>query len=162
MQADVNVQDGRLDFDFWMGKWKGFNRRLNGRLKGATEWEEFECTAEARKILNGLGNFDEVTFNRASGKIHGGAMRLFDVATQQWRIYWADGSSGILDVPMVGSFKDGRGTFYAQEMFEGQPIFSRFIWIPKDDNNCRWEQAFSPDGGASWETNWTMDYTRIE
>jgi hypothetical protein len=26
----------------------------------------------------------------------------------------------------------------------------------------RWEQAFSPDGGTTWETNWVMDFTRSQ
>jgi hypothetical protein len=25
----------------------------------------------------------------------------------------------------------------------------------------RWEQAFSPDGGQSWETNWKMTFRRV-
>ncbi len=25
----------------------------------------------------------------------------------------------------------------------------------------RFEQAFSADGGRTWETNWTTDYTRV-
>jgi hypothetical protein len=25
---------------------------------------------------------------------------------------------------------------------------------------CRWEQAYSADGGKTWETNWTMEFSR--
>jgi hypothetical protein len=93
----------------------------------------------------------------------GVTLRLFDIEHQQWRIYWAaDRSGGVLDVPMVGSFKDGRGEFYAQELFEGKAIFSRFIWTVFSEDKCRWEQAFSPDGGQTWETNWMADFTRVE
>ncbi|HEX2622986.1 MAG TPA: hypothetical protein VHL11_22655 [Phototrophicaceae bacterium] len=165
MQTELKVQemqDGRADFDFFIGKWKGYNRRLRERLKGSTEWEEFEGISVVQKILNGLGNIDEVVFDRAGGKKYGETLRLFDVKTQIWRIYWADGSSGILDIPMVGSFKDGRGEFYCHEMFEGKPVFTRFLWTHSDEDHCRWEQAFSTDAGVSWETNWTADFTRIE
>ncbi len=161
MQAEQTIQDGRRDFDFLMGNWHIHNRRLQGRLKGSTIWEEFDTTSTAFPILGGLGNFDEITFDPAMGTKHGATLRLFDVASQQWRIYWADGSRGVLDVPMVGSFVNGRGEFYAQELFEGKAIFSRFIWTVVSVDACRWEQAFSPDGGTTWETNWTMDFTRI-
>jgi len=162
MQTEVQVQDGRVDFDFLHGTWNGLQRRLRERLKGSTEWEEFDSTLTVNPILSGLGNFDELTMHRATGDMRGVTLRLFDVATQTWRIYWAaENMPGILDVPMIGSFTDGRGVFYAQELFEGKPIFTRFIWTVFSEDKCRWEQAFSPDGGQTWETNWTADFTRI-
>jgi hypothetical protein len=27
-------------------------------------------------------------------------------------------------------------------------------------SSCAWEQAFSVDRGETWETNWTMSFTR--
>lgn len=121
MQIEHQIRDGRVDFDFFMGNWTGHNRRLRARLKGSTDWEEFEGTVSAHKILGGLGNFDEVTFNRASGQIQGATLRLFDVETQLWRIYWAGGAQGTLDVPMIGVFNNGRGEFYAQELLKESP-----------------------------------------
>ncbi len=162
MQVEAKVQDARVDFDFLMGDWQGHNRRLRERLKGSTSWEEFSCELTVRPILGGLGNFDEVTFNREKGAARGATLRLFDIDTQQWRIYWADGSHGELDVPMVGSFNNGRGEFYAHEIWDKTPIFSRFIWTVISENTCRWEQAFSTDGGKTWETNWTTDFTRVQ
>src|SRR5262249_44251461 len=111
MQIQSKVEDGRVDFDFFMGTWTLQSRRLRARLKGSTEWEEFDGQATAHPILNGLGNFDEVVFNRTTGPAYGATLRLFDIETQQWRIYWADGVHGILDVPMIGAFENGRGVF---------------------------------------------------
>src|SRR5258707_7063935 len=98
MQTEQLVRNGRVDFDFLMGSWHVQSRRLRERLKGSTTWEEFDGTVTARPILNGLGNFDEVIFNRVTGRGQGSTLRLFDVASQEWRIYWADGSHGTLDV----------------------------------------------------------------
>ena len=67
---------------------------------------------------------------------------------------------GILEVPMIGGFKHGLGEFYSQEVFEGRHIFSRFIWSEITTTSCKWEQAFSADGGQTWETNWVMDFKR--
>ena len=152
--------DGRNDFDFFTGTWKMHHKRLKERLKGCAEWEEFEGTCVDKKILNGLGNFDEVIMQRETGTAHAITVRLFDIKSREWSIYWAAGASGMLDVPMVGGFKNGRGEFYAQEIFEGKHIFSRFIWSNITADSCLWEQAFSADGGKTWETNWIMEHKR--
>ena len=154
--------DGRHDFDFYVGTWKVRNRRLRERLQGSSSWEEFEGRSVARTILGGLGNFDEITMERESGRLHGITVRLFDPQTRQWSLYWSDSATGVMFPPMIGEFKDGRGEFYDQERFEGKAIFSRFIWSEVTPNSCRWEQAFSADGGRTWETNWIMESERIE
>jgi len=112
-------------------------------------------------MLGGLGNFDEVTMQRATGEVRGVTVRLFNPETRQWSIYWADSVGATLGAPMVGEFKDGLGVFYDCEAFEGKRIFSRFLWSHDSQDTCRWEQAFSQDSGATWETNWTMDFTRL-
>jgi hypothetical protein len=156
-----NINDGRNDFDFWMGSWKGHHWRLKERLKGCTEWEEFEGTCVARKILDGTGNIDENVLHRESGPSIAIGLRLFEPKSQQWRIYWGVKEGGVLDTPMVGGFKDGRGEFYAHEPHEGRMIYSRFIWSDITPTSAKWEQAFSEDGGKTWETNWKMEFTRV-
>ncbi len=50
--------------------------------------------------------------------------------------------------------------FVSDETFEGKPIQVRGIFTPITPTSMQWEQAFSPDGGQTWETNWVMRYTR--
>jgi hypothetical protein len=152
--------DGSHDFDFFIGTWKSRHRRLRERLKGSTSWEEFEGTCVARKVLNGIGNFDEITMEQETGRVFGCTMRLYNPKTEEWSIYWSSSLTGTLDVPMIGTFKDGRGEFYVQEAHEGKHVYSRFIWSEITENSCKWEQALSADGGRTWETNWTMEFTR--
>jgi hypothetical protein len=160
-QVSVDARpDGRADFDFFIGTWDSHQRKLKERLKVCDEWEEFSGVSVVRKILGGLGNFDEVTFDMAAGPVMGVTLRLFDPQTQLWSIYWSSSTRSVLDTPMVGRFEHGRGEFYDRETFEGRSIFSRFIWTSSGADACRWEQAFSPDGGRTWETNWTADFTR--
>ncbi|HEU5367062.1 MAG TPA: hypothetical protein VFU69_01305 [Ktedonobacterales bacterium] len=154
-------QDGRADFDFFIGTWKVHNRRLRERLKRSTSWEEFPGTTVARKILGGLGNIEEFTMERASGPGKGMTMRFFDPGSQQWNIYLADSVNGFDPHPAIGEFKDGRGEFYSHEPFEGKHIFCRVIWSEITPTSCHWEQAFSADGGQTWETNWITDFERI-
>lgn len=100
--------------------------------------------------------------NRGTGPTHGYTLRLFDVNSKEWSIYWAAGTSGLLDVPMVGKFKDGVGEFYSQEVYEGRHIFCRFTWSKITANAAQWEQAFSIDGGKTWETNWVNTFERVD
>ena len=94
--------DGRNDFDFLAGNWIMHHRRLKERLKGCTEWEEFEGTAVGKKLLNGLGHCDEVIMDRETGPTHGYTLRLFDVHSKEWSIYWAAGNLIQLINPWFG------------------------------------------------------------
>jgi hypothetical protein len=153
--------DRRNDFDFLIGSWKVHHRSLKVRLKGSTEWGEFEGEMICRKILNGLGNLDENLIHWSTGRVQAITLRLFNPASQEWSIYWSTDRTGTLDVPMIGGFQDDRGEFYSQEIFEGQHIYNRFIWSKITATSCQWEQAFSVDGGKTWETNWIMEFERI-
>jgi len=153
--------DGRNDFDFLIGTWKVHHRALKKRLKGSTDWHEFDGDTVSKKILNGLGNMDENIIHRETGPVHAITLRLFDPKSKEWSIYWSTDLTGTLDVPMIGGFKDGRGEFYSQEVFEGRHIYNRFIWSKITQTSCQWEQAFSSDGGKTWETNWIMEFERL-
>lgn len=157
----MTTHDGSRDFDFLVGRWQVHHQRLRERLKGSRDWDELEGTLEARTVLGGLGNFDEVVMERASGRVHGLTLRLYNPHSRQWSLYWSSSLDGALYAPMIGEFTDGVGKFYSQEPFEGRAIFSRFIWSAITPTSCRWEQAFSADGGATWETNWIMAFTRL-
>ncbi|MFT3894018.1 MAG: hypothetical protein QM730_20505 [Anaerolineales bacterium] len=153
--------DGRNDFDFLHGTWKVHHRMLKDRLKGSTEWLEFEGDTVDKKILNGIGNMDENIIQMPSGPVQAMSLRLFNPVSKEWSIYWTTDRTGILDVPMIGSFNEGVGLFYSQEIFEGRHIYSRFIWSKITTDSCQWEQAFSEDGGKTWETNWVMKFKRV-
>jgi hypothetical protein len=161
MSAGEPQRDGRADFDFLFGNWTVHHRRLRDRLKGCTEWEEFTGTCRARPILDGLGNMDEFIMERAAGKVLAVTVRLYNPAADEWTIYWAAATgNGRFDVPLVGRFDGPRGEFFSHEVFEGRHVFTRFIWTVRGTDACGWEQAYSADGGRSWETNWTMEFER--
>lgn len=153
-------RDGQKDFDFLFGRWTIRNRRLRERLAGSTQWDEFEGTSVAWPLWGGAGNVDEYEGHAPFGRIHGMTVRLYEPATGQWRLFWANRATGIFDAPMIGRFHEGRGEFYNQELHQGQAVYARFIWSGITATACRWEQALSADGGTIWETNWTMDMTR--
>jgi hypothetical protein len=149
------------DFDFLFGAWKVRNRRLRERLEGSTAWDEFEASSVARPLLGGVGNEDVFRTGYAGG-FTGMSFRFFDAAKRQWAIYWADGRKGALEPPVVGRFSGDVGVFEGVDTLEGRPIRVRFIWSRVTTPTPRWEQAFSGDGGETWETNWVMDFRRDE
>ena len=153
--------DGRNDFDFLIGTWKVYHRLLTQRLKGSTEWIEFEGETVDRKIMNGLGNMDENIIHMKDGPVHAISLRLFNPASKEWSIHWSTDRMGVLDIPMTGGFKDGLGEFYSQETHDGTHVYSRFIWSKITADSCQWEQALSEDGGKTWETNWIMEFQRV-
>ena len=158
MQTKSSVRD----FDFWIGSWKVRNRRLVERLAGSDEWEEFDAEVVARFLMDGLGNEDEFRTDHDGGFI-GMSFRFFDPVEKRWSIYWADSRrSGVLDPPVFGTFEGGIGIFEGEDLFDGRPILVRFTWSGITTPTPRWEQAFSADGGETWETNWVMDFTRVE
>jgi hypothetical protein len=149
------------DFDFAVGKWRVHHRQLKARLAGSTEWREFGGTSEFRPLLGGLANIDDNVLEHPNGTYRAATLRAFDPKTKTWSIWWLDGRSpNRLDVPVVGSFEGDTGRFVADDTFEGKPIQVRFLWI-RSSPQPRWEQAFSPDGGKTWETNWVMRFTRV-
>jgi hypothetical protein len=148
------------DFDFWFGRWNVRNRWLKRRLAGSDDWEEFDATVVARPLLDGVGNEDEFRTDHAGGFI-GMSFRFFDPERKRWSIYWADSRRpGELDPPVLGTFEGDVGVFEGEDVYRGRPILVRFTWSGVTTPTPRWEQAFSDDGGRTWETNWIMEFTR--
>ncbi len=157
------MADGREDFDFLHGTWTVHNRRLARLFEGSDEWIEFAMRADCRPILHGLGNVDSIAADDIPGvgAFEGMTVRLFEPGRDVWHIHWASTRHpGRLDPPLTGSFNDGHGVFFGEDTNDGQPIRVRFDWRVLDPDHATWEQSFSPDGGASWERNWLMDFVR--
>ncbi len=157
----VAKADAPSDFDFFMGSWTVLHRRLKARLAGSNEWIEFDGTSTAQPLLSGRANVDDNFLNFPEGPYRAVSLRSYDPERKLWSIWWLDSRTpGRLDPPVVGSFINGVGTFFADDEFEGRPIKVRFRWTDTDTERPHWEQAFSGDGGITWETNWLMDFTR--
>ena len=153
------MQSGARDFDFEFGKWNVRHRRLKARLCGCSEWEDFSGTAEVRPILGGNGNVEDNVLHFPNGTYRAIALRSFDPSQGTWAIWWLDARAPhSLDVPVVGRFINGIGQFHADDTHEGRPVKLRFQWHQNAGASPRWDQALSTDGGATWETNWIMDF----
>jgi hypothetical protein len=158
----MNEASGTHDFDFLAGRWAVEHRRLKDRLANSQDWETFDGTTAASLYLGGQAIVDDNVLNLPAGVYRAITLRSYDPATRRWSIWWLDGRRpGELDPPLVGEFRGGVGTFFGNDTYQGKPIRVRFIWSDVTATSARWEQAFSPDGGLTWEVNWVMEFTRV-
>ena len=162
LQQTPRQRDGQHDFDFHIGTWKTHLRRLLNPLTGSNRWVEYEGTTVVRKVWNGRANLVELVADGPAGHFEGLSLRLYNPQSRQWSLNFANASSGVMALPTIGEFKNGRGEFYNQETFNGRAIFVRFIISDITPNSCRFEQAFSNDGGQTWEINWIATDTRVK
>jgi hypothetical protein len=155
---------GLHDFDFLVGKWQVHHWRLKERLAGSTEWVEFEGTCHNYPLMEGWGNVDDNVLSMPEGAYRGVGVRSYDGETGQLAIWWIDSRNphGAVDPPVKGGFLNGVGTFETDDTLRGQKIRVRFTWSKITPTSAHWEQAFSPDGGKTWEVNWRMDFKRVQ
>jgi len=159
-QATAEDPDGQHDFDFEFGSWKAHIRRLLNPLTGSNSWVDLDGTSVVRKIWDGRGNLGELEVGNATIHIEGLSLRLYNPQSHEWSIYWSNSTDGSVGLPMIGQFKNGRGEFYNQESLRGKPIYVRFIFSDITSTTFRLEQAFSGDGGKTWEPNWIATFAR--
>lgn len=150
-------EGGAGDFDFFIGRWNVVNERLKRRFAGSDEWETFAATSDCRKLLGGVAHIDEIDIPEKS--LSGINLAVFNATDRSWSLHWMDNNSRVFFPPVRGRFEAGRGTFYAEDSDDGRPVKVRYLWLASE-TAPRWEQAFSIDGGRSWETNWIMKFPR--
>jgi hypothetical protein len=160
-EAQDPARDGQHDFDFEIGSWKTHLKRLERPLTGSTSWVEYEGTSDVRKVWDGRANLVELDVEGPAGRIEGLSLRLYNPASRQWSLNFSNSRGGTLSPPVFGGFKNGRGEFYGLDEIDGRAILVRFVISDITPSSCHFEQAFSDDGGKTWEVNWIADDTRI-
>src|SRR5262249_897448 len=127
------------------------------------EWYEFDSTIVARPVWGGKANMDEFEGDAPTGHIEGMTIRTYNPKTHEWSLYWANQANGEISMPpTVGKFVNGRGEFFDMENWNGRTILVRYTWLVPTANTTHWEQAFSVDGGKTWETNWVIEAERVK
>ena len=156
----AQATDASRDFDFEHGEWSARLKRRLEPLTGSDKWVEYNGPSIVRKVWDGKANLGEIDLRGPAGRIQGLSLRVYNPQSGQWSIAFANSAGGTIGTPMIGGFRDGRGEFYNQETYRGRAIFVRFVFSGITPKSFRLEQAFSDDGGKSWEANWIADFTR--
>lgn len=157
------LPDGRHDFDFEVGTWKAHVKTLVHRLSNANDWEELDGTVVTRTLplLEGWNESEMRVDDPATHRrIELLAVRMYNPAARQWSIYGSSLKSGVFDPPVVGQLSNGHGEFYGSDTWEGRAVIVRYMWQAVSHDKTHFEQAYSQDGGKTWEVNWIYDGER--
>lgn len=158
--SSAPMPDGQHDFDWEIGIWDTQLKRLREPLSGKHDWIEYSGTSVVKEVMGGRANIVELDVRGPAGRIAGVSLRLYQPAAGQWTLHFANLANGLMTEPMHGAFKQGRGAFYGQSTVGGRAVLVRFLILPVNGEQWRFEQAYSPDGGATWEDNWIAIDTR--
>ena len=157
----ASQHDEQHDFDFNFGTWHTHMKRLQHPLSGSNTWIELNGTVTVRKVWDGRAQLEEVEADGPKGHFEDLGLFLYNPQAHQWSLNFANSRTEILGVPpTIGAFKNGEGVFYDQEIFNGRAILARITWSDIKPDSHRFEQAFSGDGGKTWETNVVAILTR--
>ena len=162
VQHTPEERDGQHDFDFEIGTWKTHLSRRLHPLSGSNTWVEYDGTTVVCNVWNGRANLLELTADGPAGHFEGLNLRLYNPQSHQWSLNFANSNGGTLSQPTIGDFRNGRGEFCDQETLNGRTILVRFVISDITPNSCHFEQAFSDDGGQTWEVNWIATDTRVK
>lgn len=159
--AQISTQrDSSRDFDFELGTWKTHLKRRLRPLTGSNDWVEYAGTSVVRKVWGGRANLLELDVSGPAGRIEGLSLRLYNPESRQWSLNFSNVRGGTLSPPTIGEFRSGRGEFYSQETLNGRAILVGFVIFEITADSAKFEQAFSDDGGKTWDVNWIATDTR--
>jgi hypothetical protein len=150
------------DFGFQVGTWTVRHVRLLRPLTAMdaddpASWTETTGNATASLMMGGQVSVDEIGLGNGET---GMSLRLLSPDNGEWKIYWVNSRDGVLQPPVAGRWRDGSFEGVGDDQYNGFQIVARYLWTDITATTARWEQAFSTDGGDTWETNWVMHWTR--
>jgi hypothetical protein len=158
----TTAADGQRDFDWEIGTWRTTVQVLAEPLSPTPdEWLRFAGTSVVRPLMDRRANVVELAVSGTSGRIEGLNMRLYEPGNERWSSTFVNIRDGLLTSSVYGGFHDGVGEFYGDDQLDGRPIRVRFLIVRQGADTARFEQAFSADGGTTWETNWIAVDRRI-
>jgi len=160
VSAIVQQRDGRHDFDWDIGTWKTHQKRLLRPLTGSTTWVEYDGTDVVQGIWEGA-NVGKIEAEGPAGHLEIFTLRLYNPQAHQWGISFTNSATGVMSQPAIGEFKNGRGDFYDQETYNDRSVLLRFSVSEITATSCHFEQAFSADGGKTWEVNFIVTETLV-
>ncbi|WP_407659371.1 hypothetical protein [Jiangella rhizosphaerae] len=160
--AQAAAADGQHSFDWEIGTWRSDVRVLADPLsESPDEWLEFSGTSVVRPLMDRRANVVEFDVQGPAGRIEALNLRLYEPQADRWSLSFANLRDGLLAPAVYGGFHDGVGEFFGDDQLNGRPIRVRFRIVRQGPDKARFEQAFSDDGGETWETNWIVVDRRI-
>ncbi len=153
-------RDGAHDFDFNYGTWTTHIKRILDPFSASSGSVELTGTVAVRKVLDGRAWLEEIRADGGNDHLEGMTLFLYNPEAHQWSQTFADGKTGTMELPTIGSFKDGRGEFYAQDTDKGRTILVRGLWSDIQQDSHSYVISYSSDGGKTWAPAFIAHLTR--
>jgi hypothetical protein len=143
---DVPDPLGPDALDFWLGDWD------------LTWGDEGRGTNRIERTVGGRVIEETFEGHGPRGTLHGFSVSIRAGTDGPWRQTWVDSAGSYLD--LVGVAVDGRISFEMSTLEEDVAVTRRMVWLDVTPTSLRWEWQRSIDAGASWTTDWAIDYRR--
>jgi hypothetical protein len=160
--APQAVHDGQRDFDFNFGTWKTHIKRILDPFSGTGQSMELNGTVTVRKVWDGRAQLEEIEADGPNGHWEGMTLFLYNPEARQWSQSFVNSKSGVLNPPLIGAFKDGRGELFASDSYKDRSILVRAVWSDIKPDSHHFEESYSNDGGKSWAPAFIAELTRIK
>lgn len=157
---DTAARDGQHDFDFNIGVWRTHIRRIPDPYGAPDKTVELNGTVSVRKVWKGRAQLEEIEADGPNGHWEGMTLFLYNPVAHQWTQTFADSKSGVMELPLIGSFHDGRGELYAQDTFQNKAILVPGTWSAITPDAHHFEEDYSKDGGRTWAPTFVAELTR--
>lgn len=158
-----DANSGAHDFDFNFGTWHTHIKRLTKPLSGSQDFVTLDGTVTVHKLWDGSGQFEDFEVDGPNGPIRGMTLFLYNPKSRQWSQTWVNSRDGVLNPPMIGGFKDGRGELISQETLDdGRAVLVRAVWSDFKPDSHHFEEDYSNDGGKTWEAVFSAELTRVK
>lgn len=146
-------------FSFLVGSWTGTALARNS--DGTTTEYQFDWIG--RYVLDGMAIADEMRM-ADGGAVQGMSLRQFDAVRQTWAVEFLNFNRSFLR-RQVGSGtgevrQEGNRITIAQSGIDG--ALGREVYTLVDADHFTYSLDFSTDGGATWESNVTIEMMREE
>jgi hypothetical protein len=135
--------------------------RLIDAGSATPRWAEYDGTHVVTPLFNGRANIGVLEIAGPMGRIEGLQLRLYDPATHQWKLSFANGSDGKVQPPSIGRFDGDRGTFFESTRIAGRDVPVRTITTRLTASTYRDVTAYSADGGRMWNPLWIASYEKL-
>ena len=144
------ASDAPRDFAFEEGTWAMHRRKLADPLGGTTWTESTGATHIVNPVWSGRAAIGELALPGTPRQFAGSLLHTYDPQAKRWRLYWIDRESARVSEPTIGQFANGRGEFIAQQDVRGVTALVRVRYMDITPTSFRTEQAWSLDGGTTW------------
>jgi hypothetical protein len=118
-------------------------------------------TVAVRKIWGGRAQLEEIEADGPKSHWEGLTLFLYNPKAHQWQQSFINSSIGVLNSPLIGSFKGNVGELFSGDTFKDRSILVRGTWSHIEPNTHRYEESYSDDGGNSWKPAFIANLTRL-